>query len=301
MRLIGRLNNESNAKTFGDYLTCLEIRNAVEPEPDGHWGVWVFSEDQLEAARQALAGYLQHPNDAKYKRASEKAGAIRQREEKEKTEFARRVLTRETMWGSFGLGPLTLALMGACIGLVLVAGFPPANAIHLADEPCYNHLYISLLRPEAGFLPEVRHGEVWRLITPIFIHMNLVHLLFNMLCLKDFGSMIEARQGTLKLLLMVVVIGVGSNVGQAWMSGPQFGGFSGVLYGLFGFIWMRGKFDPASGLRLSPANIVAMVGWFFLCFFGVIGNIANGAHGFGLVMGMLWGAAPPLAKKLLKL
>jgi hypothetical protein len=70
--------------------------------------------------------------------------------------------------------------------------------------------------------------------------------------------------------------------------------------GLFGFIWMRGKLDPASGLRLNQADIVMMVGWFFLCLIGIIPHVANGAHGFGLVMGMIWGAAPPLAKKLLK-
>jgi GlpG protein len=301
MRLIGRLNSEATAKTFGDYLACLEIRNTVEPEPDGHWAVWVFSEDQLEAAHQALAAFLQNPKDAQFKRASEKAGAIRQREEKEKSEFAKRVVTRDTMWGGFGLGPLTVALMAACAGLALAAGFPPTDAVHLADEPYYNHLYISLLRPEAGFLPEVRQGEIWRLITPIFIHMNLVHLLFNMLCLKDFGSMIEARLGSVRLLLMVALIGVVSNLGQTWVSGPQFGGFSGVLYGLFGFIWMRGQLDPASGLRLNRSSIVAMVVWFFLCLFGVMGNVANTAHGVGLVMGMAWGAVPPLARKLWKL
>jgi GlpG protein len=150
-----------------------------------------------------------------------------------------------------------------------------------------------------GFLPEVRHGEIWRLITPIFIHMNLAHLLFNMLCLKDFGSMIEARRGSARLLLMVLVIGVGSNLGQYFWNGPEFGGISGVLYGLFGFIWMRGRFDPASGLRLPQADIVMMVGWFFLCFFHVIPRVANGAHGVGLVMGMIWGAVPPLAKRRL--
>lgn len=298
MRLIGRLNSESNAKTFGDYLTCLEIRNSVEPEPDGQWAVWVFSEDQLEASSQALADFLAHRSDPKFQRAAEKAGAMRQREEKEKKEFAKRVLTPETLWGSYSLGPLTVALMGACIALVVVAGFPPDDAVHLADEPYYKHLYITVL---IGFLEEVRRGEVWRLLTPIFIHMNLVHLLFNMLCLKDFGSMIEARKGTLTLLVMVVVIGVGSNLGQYLVAGPQFGGFSGVLYGLFGYIWMRGKFDPASGLHLSPSNILLMVGWFFLCLLGVMGHIANGAHGFGLLMGMIWGAAPPLAKNLFKL
>lgn len=303
MRLIGRLNSEANAKTFGDYLTTLEIRYAVEPEADGRWAVWVFSEDQLEASRQALAGYLENPNDAKYKRASEKAGAIRQRAEKEQKEFAKRVVTRDTMWGGFGLGPLTLALMAACIGLVLLAGFPPQDAGYLSEEPYYKYLYISLVTRAAGFLPEVRRGEVWRLLTPIFIHMDLLHLVFNMIWLKDLGSMIESRKGTLTLLLMVVVIGVGSNLAQDWVSGAAFGGMSGVVYGLFGYIWMRGKFDPASGLHLHPTNVIIMVGWFFLCLFQLpfMPRIANTVHGVGLAMGMIWGAAPPLAKKLLKL
>ena len=288
MRLIGRLNSESNAKTFGDYLTSLEIRNSVEPEADGHWAVWVFSEDQLEASHQALTGFLENPDDAKYQRASEKAGAIRQREEKEKNEFARRVLTPDTMWGSFSLGPLSMALIGVCV-MVALAGLPPASP----------YLWMSL--EESRSLPEIRHGEVWRLITPIFIHMGLLHILFNMLWLKDLGSMIEARQGTLKLLLLVVVIGIGSNLGQDLVDGPDFGGMSGVLYGLFGYIWMRGKLDPASGLHLGQADVVMMVGWFFLCLVHIIPHVANGAHGFGLVMGMVWGAAPPLARKLLKL
>jgi GlpG protein len=301
MRVIGRLNSESNAKILGDYLTCLDIRNSVEPEQDGQWAVWVFSEDQLEAGNQALTEFVANPNDPKFRRASAKAGAIRQREEREKSEFAKRVLTPDTMWGGYGLGPLTVALMGACIALALVAGFPPVDAVRLADEPFYRHLYMTLLKSEFGFLPEVRHGEVWRLITPIFIHMGLPHLLFNMLWLKGLGSMIEARQGTFKLLLVVLVIGVGSNLGQDLVGGPAFGGMSGVLYGLFGFIWMRGKLDPASGLRLNQADVVMMVGWFFLCLFHIIPHVANGAHGVGLAMGMIWGAAPPLAKKFLKL
>jgi len=296
MRLIGRLSSESNANTFGDYLTCLDIRNTVEPEPDGTWAVWVFSEDQLEASHKALADFVANPKDPKFGRAAQKAGAIRQREEKEKNEFAKRVQTPETMWGAYGLGPLTLVLIGACAGLAVVAGFPPAGMRY------YQYLFMGF--PSDGvFLPEIRQGEVWRLITPIFIHMSLIHLLFNMLWLKDLGSMIEVRQGSLKLLLMVMVIGVGSNLGQAWVGGPVFGGMSGVVYGLFGYIWMRGKLEPLSGLRLHPTNVVIMVGWFFLCLFNVpfMPHIANGAHAVGLGMGMIWGAAPPLAKKLLKL
>ncbi len=302
MRLIGRLSSESNAKTFGDYLTCLDIRNTVEPEPDGAWAVWVFSEDQLEASHKALADFVANPKDPKFGRAAQKAGAIRQREEKEKSEFAKRVQTPETMWGAYGLGPLTVVLIGACAGLAVVAGFPPDEG-YLSDQHVYRNLYFSLVTPASAFLPEIRQGEVWRLITPIFIHMSLIHLLFNMLWLKDLGSMIEVRKGTLTLFVMVVLLAAVSNFAQYVASGPDFGGMSGVVYGLFGYIWMRGKLDPVSGLRLHPTNVVIMVGWFFLCLFNVpfMPHIANAAHGAGLGLGMIWGAGPPLAKKLLKL
>ena len=142
-------------------------------------------------------------------------------------------------------------------------------------------------------------GQVWRLITPIFIHFGPLHLLFNMLWLRDLGAMIEIRQGMLKLALLVVVLGVASNLGQYAIGGPYFGGMSGVLYGLFGYIWLRGHCDPASGLALSSTIVWMMMIWFFLCLFGIIENVANGTHVVGLVLGVLWGAAP-MARKFFR-
>jgi GlpG protein len=288
MRLIAHLENANHARAFGDYLTSLEIGNNVEPEGDGTWAIWVLAEDQIENSQKALAEFSANPGDLKYLRASEKAAAMKEKELKEKAEFAKRVVTKESLWPSYTLGPLTLILIGACVAVALFLGLPPANPM----------LYLSV---ESVNLPEVRQGQVWRLLTPIFMHHDIPHILFNMLWLKDLGSLIEVRQGTFKLLLLVVVIGVGSNLGQDLVGGPFFLGMSGVLYGLFGFIWMRGKLDPASGLRLSPPDIVMMIGWFFLCLFHFVGDVANGAHAFGLVMGMIWGAGPPLAKKYLKI
>jgi GlpG protein len=287
MRLIGRLSNESNAKTFGDYLTSLEILNSAEPESDGQWAVWVHSEDQLAVASAALAGYLQNPRDLKYQQASLKAAAMRQREEKKKSEYAKRVVTSDAFWPSYAIGPVTIILIGISVAVALLLGLPPSSP----------WLWLST---QSATLPEVRQGEVWRLITPIFIHMSILHILFNMLWLKDLGALIEARQGSIKLLVIVVVVGIGSNLGQDFMYGPKFGGMSGVLYGLFGYIWMRGKFDLTSGMRLMPSTVVMMIGWFILCVIGLIPYVANGAHGFGLAIGMIWGAAPPLVKKLLK-
>ena len=141
-----------------------------------------------------------------------------------------------------------------------------------------------------GF-PEISSGQVWRLLTPIFIHYGLIHLLFNMLWLKDLGGLVENRLGALRLALLVLVIGIASNVGQHLVSGPSFGGMSGVVYGLLGFVWIRGKFDPRSGFFLNKGIVLMMIIWCFLCLSGALGPIANTAHAVGLGLGMAWGYA----------
>jgi len=64
---------------------------------------------------------------------------------------------------------------------------------------------------------------------------------------------------------------------------------SGVVYGLLGYIWMRGKFDPGSGLYLHPTTLTMMIIWFFACFTPIVPHVANAAHAGGLVMGIAWG------------
>src|SRR5271169_6266694 len=77
MRLIGHLQNESSAKTLADYLVSLDIRNLVEPDAEG-WAIWVYSEDQIEAGREALSNYLHNPGDSKFQHASQNAAAVKE-------------------------------------------------------------------------------------------------------------------------------------------------------------------------------------------------------------------------------
>jgi GlpG protein len=128
-------------------------------------------------------------------------------------------------------------------------------------------------------------------VTPIFVHFGVLHILFNMLWLKDLGGMIENRQSPRTLAVLVAAIAVASNVGQFIASGPVFGGMSGVVYGLLGYAWLRGKYDPASGLYVHRQTVVMMVIWFFVCLTGIVGNIANTAHGVGFAVGLVWGLA----------
>ena len=128
------------------------------------------------------------------------------------------------------------------------------------------------------------------MFSPIFIHFGPLHLIFNMIWFYQLGSMIEARQGSLFLLLFIAVSALCSNLAQFYhMHYPVFGGMSGVIYALAGYIWIRGKYDRASGLYLDPGSVMTLLIWLVVCYTGFVGPIANTAHLVGLLTGMAWG------------
>ena len=112
--------------------------------------------------------------------------------------------------------------------------------------------------------------------------------------LYDLGTQIEYRKGSKFFLTFVILLAITSNLAQFFASGPNFGGMSGVVYGLFGYVWIKCKLDPGDGFRLDPTVAIIMFGFFFLCFTGVFGNIANLAHAGGLALGIAWGYASAL-------
>jgi GlpG protein len=128
------------------------------------------------------------------------------------------------------------------------------------------------------------------LFTPAFIHFGPLHLVFNLIWLYQLGCMIEARQGTLLFAALVAVTDVGPMLAQYLVSGPGYvGGMSGVVYGLAGYVWMRGKYDRASGLYLDRQSVQWLLVWLVVCFTGAVGHVANTAHVAGLIIGVVWG------------
>lgn len=288
MRFIGHVKGEANAQLFSDYLSSLEIKSSVDHDTDDKWAVWIYSEDQVETGKQHLAEFLAHPSDPKYIQGARHGEQVQSREREAEAKLSQRVYTRDNIWRNTSIGPFTLALIVISVGCSLYTGF--------SWHPVQLHaLYMSEYFSKS--LPEVQHGEIWRLITPIFVHMGPIHLLFNMLWLKELGTFIEVREGSWKFLLLVVILALASNFAQLYWSGPRFGGMSGVVYGLFGYVWMRGKFDPFSGYIVPQQTVYVMVGWFFLCVFQIIPNVANAAHAGGLVIGMAAGAFPALLRR----
>lgn len=148
---------------------------------------------------------------------------------------------------------------------------------------------------------KIREGEVWRLLTPCFLHFDIFHILFNMLWLIVLGKQMEKKLGILRYILFILIVGIISNTAQYLMSGPNFIGYSGVICGMIVFIWMRQKLAPWEGYQLQRSTMVFVTVFVFailgiqLVSFGleVLGEsgfsagIANTAHISGGVMGYI--------------
>ncbi|HZY87260.1 MAG TPA: rhomboid family intramembrane serine protease [Gemmataceae bacterium] len=313
MRQLATLPTEDQARAFADYLLTLRVETRLEPEAGG-WVVWVCDEDRVALARAELEQFTRDPSDARYSRAGREAEALRRKEDEAERAYARRQVAmrdRFTDNASVWRRPWTTALIAACVLVALLTGFGKDKS-----SATFQALAISSFRAEGGmiywpWLEQVRRGEVWRLVTPIFLHFDLLHLVFNVLMLNALGGVVEVRRGPVRYLLLVLVLAVASNLGEyyaaphwvgglglQWGSGPTFGGMSGVNYGLFGYVWMRARYDPGSGFAMSSTTVVLMIGWFFLCLTGWLGSIANMAHTVGLLLGLLIGVAPHVWRSL---
>ncbi len=136
----------------------------------------------------------------------------------------------------------------------------------------------------------LEQGQWWRLITPIFLHFGALHIIFNGLWIWELGRRVESDLGHWALLSLIVVVGVGSNLAQYQASASGlFGGLSGVLYGLVGFLAVWQRYRPMRE-PLSSGIIIFMIVWLLLCMSGAVdffieGSVANTAHIAGLLLG----------------
>ena len=283
MRAIGQLQQESSARAISDYLYVKGIDNHTESDDEGLFTLWVEDEDRLQEAAEILDDYRRDPLAAKFLQARPVAEK-RRLEEEEKEQAARKryhnsqSIRRRTAGGT--VAPLTLGLI--LTSAVLTLFFHIEATRNLIAEWC-------LISIRDGFLTEVKRGQIWRLVSPVFLHGDLLHIFFNMWWMKDLGTAVERRFGLRHFVQMFLLLAVFSNLAQYIASGPLFYGMSGVVYGLLGYLWIRAKVDPRSGLYMPESTVMFMGLWFFLCWFGVVGSVANMAHTGGLVAGAALG------------
>jgi len=321
MRLIGTVETAQDAARLADYLLTRGIAAQSEPGTDG-FRLWVLEEDRVAEARQVLDEYRVAPGDSRYDAAAGPARAARAelaRKQRERERLAGQTVSRQRSRSGPPLVTVTLIAMSVVVAWKTKLGNPGAQTLRIGMDPVAalrgpielpiqrltltRYVYSPGAR-ELQHLPlfsrrsEVARGEIWRLVTPIFLHFSLMHIVFNMLSLSSIGNLLEKKYGSLWFLALVVTTAVGSNLAQYLLDGPGFGGMSGVVYALFGYTWARGHTDPWAGYRLPANAIFTMLLWLVVCMTGTVGAIANGAHFAGLVLGGLWGLVPWLKRRL---
>jgi GlpG protein len=327
MRLLGTLAQSEHARLLADHLLTLGIDTKLAEESTGT-EVWVKDEDRLPAARQEFQCFLANPSDPRFRAARQQADKIRRQQARDELTFQLNFHDKKRLWHRPGPAstPLTLLLIAASITISFLAGtligagdrdailnqltFTNVLWVDQFGKPISPEILEELRRP-LGIPGErvptrrqhtteaLRSGEVWRLLTPIFLHFGFIHLMFNMYALYSFGGLLERSRGGTWLVLFVLVSGICSNVAQHLyphafefvqlrQGSTVFGGMSGVLYSMFGYLWMKTRFDYDPKLHLPPDLIAMMLIWMFVCMTGLVGPIANTAHVAGLAVGSLW-------------
>ena len=190
---------------------------------------------------------------------------------------------------NFSRLPITFGLIGACIALfiaVAAAGASygvPINA-GIVTQPA-QVLQLGSLIPGA-----VADGQIWRLVSSIFMHAGFVHLAFNMLSLYFLGSFVEETFGRMRFIALYVLSGLAGGIAYLYVDGSGSAvGASGAIFGMlgavFGYSLRRGTFSWQNPVIRQLLILTALN--LYLGF--SIPNISNTAHIGGLVGGLAFG------------
>ncbi len=283
MRSVGCLSDGEGRERVAAFFAGHGVAVSIDAEGDTP-EVWVLDEDAVPEAGRLLAVYREDDS------ADAVIVAVAKGEKARLTasspsDSRYRVKTRQDAFKSavFSRVPVTFALLFSALLVALLSDFGKAGAV-------LQPLLIEPLPANGEWFAAVRAGQIWRLFSPILIHFGLLHLLFNMLWLRDLGTMLEASLGKWRFALMVAVLAAVPNACEYLFGcGANFGGMSGVVYGLLSYAYVRGRRDLTSGVFVAPQTAVMMGIWFLLCLFNVMPNVANVVHGVGLLIGAAWG------------
>ncbi len=145
------------------------------------------------------------------------------------TPYESRSGTADRIKSSVSASP-SMAIIFLCVISFLL------EVVLMSVAPNLGYLYMSTFQ----FDPNSLLTRPWTLVTYIFLHTGLLHLLFNMIVMYFFGTALERRVGNKQLLGVFFTAGILSAIGYTFLSRPIFGispssmiGASGAIYGVF--------------------------------------------------------------------
>ncbi|MFW7192265.1 rhomboid family intramembrane serine protease GlpG [Enterobacter sp. BNK-29] len=270
MLMITSFTNPRVAQAFVDYMATQGVILTIQQHTQTD--VWLADESQAARVNEELARFLENPGDPRYLAASWQSGQTDSGLHYSRFPFLATIRERA--------GLFTLLLMAACIIVFIIMNVVGDQSVMIALAWPYD--------PSLEF-------DVWRYFSHALMHFSVMHILFNLLWWWYLGGAVEKRLGSGKLIVITLISALLSGYVQHKFSGPWFGGLSGVVYALMGYVWLRGERDPESGIYLQRGLITFALIWLIAGWFDLFGmSIANGAHVAGLAVGLAMAFADTL-------
>ena len=265
------INNESYAHLLANYLNSQQLIAHVLPsQKEGEYVIVLEDDARVEDAKAICEEFLRQPRHPKYQQAAWESGE--------------QVALHPSRTNNLKIGNLMNWAKEAPFAASVLFICTLVYALSWLGFFGYVEQYLKM--QPFGQLQQTH--EYWRLITPAFIHFSAIHFIFNVLWWSMIGSQIERIFGFTMLLVVFLISAVASNLAQAIVSGPAFGGLSGVVYAVLGFAWWIGWLKPSWGLYIPKSIVIFMLIWLVLGYTDVLWvNMANTAHTVGLISGCL--------------
>jgi GlpG protein len=303
MRHLTTISGKAVAESFVAYLLTQDISTHVEQVANdpSQWDVWIRDEDKNEIAREEYRKFQLAPEDPKYRQAIDHAKSILKEQKQKSVERVKNVRqpTPRLSPSLFGgpLPPLTMTVIVLCVFLGLVTQFgegpDPNNWLGNLATKQLKFVDLKAYKETKDPAASIKKGEVWRIVTPAFLHGSTLHLLLNMLSLASLGRIVERLEGTGRYAIILLLTATGSHLLQGLMpldmfGSPNFVGISGVIMGLVGYVGIKTMLRPDLGFSLSP-QVYVMTALILVLGFGggdsVKFPLANLAHLGGLIAG----------------
>ncbi|WP_437614719.1 rhomboid family intramembrane serine protease GlpG [Erwinia sp. V71] len=263
---ITHFNNPRLAQAFVDYMATRGVRLRIEHGET--YTLLLDDESQAALVENELQQFVRDPLHPRYQDASWQSGNTASGLQYQRSSILANIRERA--------GPLTMVVMIACV------------AVYILMQIVGDRTMLYWLAWPAS---ESQYFQVWRWVSHALLHFSLLHIAFNVMWWWYLGGAVEKRLGTGKLVVIALISALLSGWMQAKFSGIWFGGLSGVVYALMGYVWLRGERDPASGVFLERGLMAFAILWLVIGYFGAFGlAIANAAHVTGLLVGLAMAA-----------
>lgn len=258
------LNNARVAQAFIDYMASRHISIQMSPEGEGRVALWLIDAQHQVETEAELDRFLSEPNHKRYQAASWDVAETR------KSQFHYHTPSFLSMIKAKA-GPVTLSIMLLCV------------VIFALQQLGFNQQIFQMLHFPAL---DGQQWQLWRWLSHAVLHFSVMHIAFNILWWWQLGGDIEKKLGGLKLLQIFAISSALSGAGQYWVEGANFGGLSGVVYALVGYLWVVSTKAPQLGLTIPRQIVGFMLIWLVLGYMQPFMAIANTAHLAGLIAGV---------------